>query len=92
MLNESWNALIERAAVNKLHGDEIGAFVLADFMDGYDVRMVQGGYRAGLPQEWLRAFVVWHLRRSKEFDRDGAVELRVARPVATPMRPSPNSF
>ena len=39
--------MFQREAVEKLHGDEGLAVVLADVVDRADVRMVQGGRRLG---------------------------------------------
>src|SRR6266550_899305 len=35
------NLLAQRHAIDKLHCDELGSVVLADFMDGSDVRMIK---------------------------------------------------
>jgi len=38
--------VLQGAAVEKLHGDEALAFLLADFIDGANVWMIQSGSRA----------------------------------------------
>jgi len=45
--------VLHREAVQKLHGDEAFAFVLADFVDGADIGMVQGGSGPRLAPESL---------------------------------------
>src|SRR6266568_6996802 len=35
------NLLAQRSAIDKLHGDEVHPFTLADFLDGGDVRMIE---------------------------------------------------
>ena len=72
-------ALIERTAVDELHGDEIGVSVLADFMDSYYVRVVRRGGGAGFLKKTLPAVVVGDLCGSKKFDGDGTIEQRIAR-------------
>ena len=47
------NTVLQGHAVQKLHGDEGLTIVLADFVDGADVGMVQGG--SGLASRWKRA-------------------------------------
>src|SRR6266852_600187 len=39
------NLLAHRSAIDKLHGDEVHAVALADFMDGGDVRMIESRCR-----------------------------------------------
>ena len=47
----SGDALFQRHAVQKLHGDEWLTILLPDFMDRADIRMVQGGRRLSLSLE-----------------------------------------
>ena len=45
------NEVLERHAIEKLHGDECLRVLFADFVDGADVGMVQGRRRLGLAFE-----------------------------------------
>jgi hypothetical protein len=44
------NHLIEPFSFDEFHGDEIHVAVTADFVDRNDIRVVQGGRRAGLAE------------------------------------------
>src|SRR5207245_815016 len=52
------NALAERLALEKLHSDEGAMIVLADFIDGADVGMVEGGSGAGFALEALEGLAI----------------------------------
>ena len=76
--------LPERAALEQLH-DQVGlAVLLADVVDGADVRMTQPRGRAGLALEPLAALRVVGEIPGQHLERDRAVEPRVARPVDLP--------
>ena len=66
--------VLQREAVEKLHGDEALAFVLADFVDGADVRMVQRGSGAGLAAKTFES--LWVLRDvvGEELEGDKAAQ------------------
>ena len=46
--------MFQRRAFQKLHRDEGLGFVLANFVDGADVGVIQGGGRAGFAPETLK--------------------------------------
>ena len=69
--------VLQGAAVEKLHGDEALAFMLADFIDGANVRMIQSGSRASFAAEPLeRKRIAGQIIR-KKFERNEAAELGV---------------
>ncbi len=73
------DAVLQRGAVQKLHGDERAAFVLADFVDGADVGMVQrGGGARFAPETFQRLRVLDHIE-GQEFQGDEAAQLGVFR-------------
>ena len=47
----SGNAVLERHAIEKFHDDEGASLVLADFVDGADIGMIEGGSSAGFAAE-----------------------------------------
>ncbi len=71
------DAVLERAALHELHGEEVRALVLADVVDRDDVRMVQGrgGARFGL--ETAYELGVRGEACAEDFDGDAAVEARL---------------
>ena len=85
-------AMLERLAVQELHGDEVPAFVLVDVVDGADVGMVEGRCRLRLALESLeRVPVPGHLFR-EELQRDGALEPGVFRLVDDTHPPAAELF
>src|ERR1035438_9663348 len=57
------DAMLQGCAVQKLHGEEALAIVFADFVDGADIGMVQGGGSARFPAEtfqglWVFGYIV----------------------------------
>src|SRR5690606_10646563 len=68
--------LRERDAVDALHGEEDGALVGADLVDGDDVRVSDAGQRPRLAEQPGRAAAVVAVD-AQELDRDVAIELAV---------------
>ena len=62
----SGNAILERLAVEKLHGDEFPAAVFADVVDGANIRMIEGGgcFRFTL-EAFERVRIVGHIVRKE---------------------------
>ncbi len=71
------NALPKGLAVEKLHRNELPAVLLADVVNGADVRVIQRRCRLPFSPETLESGkILGHLRR-EEFQADGAMEPRV---------------
>ena len=69
--------MLQGGAFQKLHGQEGMALVLADFVKGADVGMIEGGRGAGFALEAFQGHAVaGHLLR-KEFEGDFAAEFQV---------------
>ena len=73
------NDLIQRAAGDQLHGDEINAVVLGDVMDGDDTGVIQRRRRLRFLNKTAAAIGVVDLFRWEDLDRDQPVEVRVVR-------------
>ena len=58
------NLRAQRDTINEFHGDEVNAFVLADFVNVRDVRMIQRGRRFCLASEAPHAVLI-----AGKFDR-----------------------
>jgi hypothetical protein len=71
------NAVLERLALQKLHGDEGLALVLVDVVDRADVGVVEGGAGLGLALEPLQGDGVAEELLGQELQRDGPVEAGV---------------
>ncbi len=71
------DAMLQGHAFEELHGDEALAVVLADFVDGADVGMVQRGGRARFAAETLQGLRVLGYIVGQEFQSDEAAEARV---------------
>src|SRR5712692_8657380 len=69
--------VLERRTVEKLHGDETLAVVLADFVNGANVGMIQRGSSASLTAETLEGLSVAHELIGEELESDEAAELGV---------------
>ena len=68
------NAVLQRFAVEKFHGNEMLAVLLADVMNCADVRMIQCGRGLRFAAEsFERRRVVEHFSR-QEFQSNGAME------------------
>src|SRR6202041_4081167 len=52
------NAMLQGYALQKLHGYELAVFVMTDFIDRVDVRVVQRGCGTGFPAEPLQSLRV----------------------------------
>jgi hypothetical protein len=66
-------------SLEKLHHEERMALVLADVVQGTDVRMLEPGHRAGFALEALAPHRVGGQRRRQHLDRHRPVEPGVAR-------------
>ena len=71
------DAVLQSHALEKLHGDEGVAFVLADVVNGADVGMVQRGGGLGFALETAQRLRVSGDVVGKKFQRDEAVQARV---------------
>ena len=69
--------VLQRHAVQKLHGDERLAVLLADFVDGADVGMVQGGGSLGFTLEALQCLGVSGHFVGQELQRNETAEVGV---------------
>jgi hypothetical protein len=70
-------AIAERLSLQQLHDDVWAAFVLADIMDGANVRMIQGGGGAGLTPEPIEGLLVLGVLLRQELQRDMATEASI---------------
>src|SRR5688572_33341337 len=68
--------VLERAAVDELAHDELTTVVLADVVDGHDMRVLECRRGFGLLPEAPFDFLVRHRGREK-LDGDGPLEFRV---------------
>ena len=71
------DAVLQRQAVQKLHGDEGLAVLLADVVNGADVGMVQGGGGLGFALEAGEGLRVAGNFFGQEFQGDEAMQARV---------------
>jgi hypothetical protein len=84
----SLNTVLEGAALQVLHRDEVPAFILVDIIDGADVGMIQSGGCLSLASESLeRARVRRHIFR-QEFQGDKTAEFGVLGLVDDPHPPA----
>ena len=71
------NAVLQRLALQQLHGDERAAFEFSNIVNGADVGMIERGCSARLAAEpFDRLRIVGNVVR-KEFQRDAPAEARV---------------
>src|SRR5208337_1671207 len=63
--------------LQQFHGDEWAAFVLADFVDREDVRMIQCSSSSGFAQEAFEGLCIARIVTEKELQRDVSAESRV---------------
>src|SRR5215472_14650275 len=68
---------VERLAFNQLHGDEILAVGLADFVDDADVRVIERRGGARFELEALQRLLMLRQVFGEELQRDAATELNV---------------
>ena len=73
------DALLQRAALQILHGDEGAAVLLADVMNGADVGMIQGGRGSSLALEPAQRLPVASQVVRQELERHEATEPGVLR-------------
>ena len=73
--------LLQRRALQILHGDEGAAVLLADVVNRADVRVIQGGRGSGLALESIQRLRVASEFVGQELERDKAMEPRVLRLV-----------
>ena len=71
------DAMLQRHALQKLHGDEGFAVLVVDFVDGADVGMVQGGGGLGFALEAAECLRVFGHVVGQELEGDKAAELHV---------------
>ena len=67
----------QRQAIQELHYDERMPIVLADFMNGADIRVVEGGGSLGFPLESAESLRVARYVVGKKFERDESVKVGV---------------
>ena len=75
------NLVRERFALEVLHHEERRSLVLADVVNGADVRVIELGHRACLAFEPLAQLRVRRKRGWQHLDCHGAIEAPVARPI-----------
>ncbi len=73
----SGDAFAKRLTFEELHGDEGAAFVFADFVDGTDVGMVEGGGGAGFALEALKGLAIVSESLGQKLQCDMAAEAEV---------------
>ncbi len=66
----SHDHVLERHAIQKFHGNEAQALVLANFVNGADIGMVQGGGGSGFAPEALERLGVTRHIIGQEFQRN----------------------
>jgi hypothetical protein len=69
--------MLERDTLEKFHGEEALALVLANFVDGTDIAMVQGGSGPRLAAERFESLPVSGSFIGQEFHRHKSTELSV---------------
>jgi hypothetical protein len=73
----SGDAFAKCLAFQKLHGDEGAAFVLADFVNGADVGMVERGGGAGFALKALESLAIVGESLGEKLQSDMAAETEV---------------
>jgi hypothetical protein len=74
-------ARAQSLAVNELHRDEVRAVFVADFVDGDDVRVVQGGGGRRLALEAAQSVFALREFGGEDFERGGTAQVRVLREI-----------
>ena len=84
------DSMPESLSLQKFHDDEGLSFVLADFVDGADVGMIQSGSGPRLALEPLQGHSIGGQSLGLELQGDVAPQSQVLGSVATPMPPPPS--
>ena len=71
------NPLLERLALEALHGDEGPTFLLSNFVDRAHAGMIQRRGSAGLAAETFQKLMILGKLLRQELERHAAAELRV---------------
>ena len=86
------DAVLEGLPFQKLHGDERSPVAFADFVNGANVGVVEGGGGAGLALEAFQGLTVFRKLVRQEFQGDEAPELGVLRLVYDTHPAAPKFF
>ncbi len=73
------DALLERLAFEKLHGDEASPVLFVDVVDGANIRVIQGRSRLGFPLQTLQSLMVPGQLIRQKLQGDRALEPGVLR-------------
>src|ERR1700681_1267547 len=73
--------LAQRFALYQLHRNVVSRTVLAEFVDGYDIWVVEGRCRARFLLEAVQPVTVCGERGGQNLDRHTAIKSRIPRPV-----------
>ena len=84
------DAVLERLAVQKFHGDEGFARLLADVVNRADVGMIQGGRGLGFAPKALEGLRIVGDVVGQEFERDKTASRMSSALYTTPMPPPPS--
>ena len=82
---------VERVAVQILHDQEVNAILIADVVQGTDVRMIQRGDRASFLLETLACLRIIGQVRGQDLDGDRTIEPGVSRLVDLTHPTSPDA-
>ena len=77
----AWNERIQALPTHVLHHDEIVAVCRLDFVDGDDVCVIEGRGGVRFLDETTAAVLVADAVRRQHFDRDFAIQSRIARAI-----------
>ena len=69
--------MLQRRAIQKLHGDERGAVLFVNFVDGADVRMIQGRGRLSFALKAFEGLRVSGHVVGQELQRDETAEFDI---------------
>src|SRR5439155_23388121 len=76
------NAVLQRCAIQKLHGDERLVILLANFVDSADIGMVEGRSSPSLAAEAFQRLRVLHDILGEEFERHKSAKRGVLRLIS----------
>jgi hypothetical protein len=76
--------ILEGLPFEELHDEELPALVLADVVDGADVRVIERGRRPRLAQQSIGRGAILGQRKRQELERHGSSEPKVLGPVDDP--------